>query len=368
MLPPRANAMPLSRPQWSGLLAAAGRELGWGLRAVAHEVRRWRARAREIPDLALRADALAALDDKRGHTDGAAMFWTLPQRRDRRLLRVLVTYELLQDFLDGVTEPGGAVGPDHGEQLYRALGDALDPYRPTADYYRHHPGRDDGGYLAALVEACRAGCAALPGYAAVRPLLLREAERAEVLVINHQSDPAIRAAALRRWVQCHRPREHELRWFELAAAASGWITTHALLATAASAAATPADAEAVHAAYFPWLALALTLIDSYVDQAEDARSGNHNYLSHYAAPCDGADRLREAIGNAARAVLALPHGERHAVLLGCMIALYLSKDAARAGELRDTTAAIAAAGGTLTQALVPVLRLWRIANGQRSGT
>ena len=361
--------MPLSRSQWSALLAATGRELGWGVRAVAREIRCWRAQAEQIPDLAVRADALAALDGKRGHADGAAMFWTLPPRRDTRLLRALVRYELLQDFLDGVTEPSGSLGPTHGEQLYRALGDALDPDRPLTDYYRRHPARGDGGYLRTLVQACREDCGALPGYAAVRPLLLRDADRADVLIANHQPDADARAAALRRWAERRFPEGcHELHWFELTAAASGWITTHALLASAASATITCAEAEAVYAAYFPWLALALTLIDAYVDQADDVREGNHNYLVHYASPRNGIDRLRSAIDRAARAVLALPSGQRHGVLLACMIALYLSKDAARTDGMLTSTAEIASVGGTLTRTLVPVLRAWRLANGQRSKT
>jgi tetraprenyl-beta-curcumene synthase len=362
------NAMPLSGPQWAALVRAAGRELTWGLRAVSREVRIWRARAERIPDPALRRDALAALDLKRGHTDGAAMFWTLPNRREPALLHALVRYELLQDYLDSLTEAGAAVGPDHGGQLYRALGDALDLDRSPADCYSRHQVHDDDGYLVALVAACREGCRTLPGYAVVRPLLIRETKQASVLILNHQRDAAIRDAALRAWAARHFPHERELSWFELTAAASGWITTHALLALAAEPRSTPADAEATYAAYFPWAAMMLTMLDSYADQAEDERSGNHGYIAHYATPERAAERLRESIGHAAAAVLELPHGERHGVLLGCMIALYLTKDSARAADLRSTSTQLAGAGGTLPRLLMPALRLWRIRNGQRSAT
>lgn len=362
------NAMPLSRSQWSALLAAVGRELGWGLRAVSCEVGAWRDRAEMIPDPHLRRDALGALRHKRGHTDGAAMFWTLPRRRDLRLLRMLVRYELLQDFLDSTTEYGAALGPENGAQLYLALADALDPERSMSDYYLHHPARRDGGYLRSLVEACRAGCRALPGYPAVRSLLIREADRSSVLIVNHCRDPVERDAGLRAWAALNVADDGELRWFEQTAAASGWITTHALLALASNATATPEAAEATHAAYFPWLALTLTMLDSYADQAEDRRTGNHSYVGHYESPQVAVLRLRETIGYAARDVLSLPDGERHGVLLGSMIALYLSKDAVRNGALYSTTASIAAAGGTLPRVLLPALRLWRIKNRQRSAT
>lgn len=362
------NALPLSRSQWWALVTAAARELGWGLRAVAHEVARWRMRAEAIPDPDLRRDALTALASKRGHTDGAALFWTLPRRRDPVLLRTLVRYELLQDFLDSASEPGASLGPRGAGQLYLALSDALDVDRPLADHFLHHPGRDDRGYLSALVEGCREGCRMLPGYAGVRALLLREAQRADVLLLNHQPCAIARDAELRRWAARHASDAYELAWHELTAAASGWITTHALLALAARPGVTEADARAMYGAYFPWLALTLTLLDSYADRAEDAQAGRHNYFAHFPSDATAVGRLQECVGRAACGVRGLPGGERHAVLLACMIALYLSKDSARAPALRATTAEIAAAGGSLTRLLLPILRTWRLCNGQRRTT
>ena len=196
----------------------------------------------------------------------------------------------------------------------------------------------------------------------------REAERAEVLLLNHEPRPAVREAALRQWAERHFGAPPDVTWFELTASASGWITTHALLALAARPDATPADAEETYAAYFPWLSLTLTLIDGYADHADDAVTSNHNYLTYFAGMDLAAERLRECIQEAAAAVRTLPDGERHAVLLACMIALYLSKDSARAPTLRATTAEIAAAGGSLTRLLLPILRAWRLCNGQRRTT
>ncbi len=50
-----------------------------------------------------------------------------------------------------------------------------------------------------LVEVCRECCRKLPSYWAIRPLLVREAIRAQVLAINHDLDPALRDADLRKW-------------------------------------------------------------------------------------------------------------------------------------------------------------------------
>src|SRR5689334_18947032 len=86
----------------------AGRELRWGLSGVSREAHRWRARAEQIPDPTLRADALGALADKRYYIDGAALFWILPTRRSTDLLSLLATYQTIANYLDYASERGAA--------------------------------------------------------------------------------------------------------------------------------------------------------------------------------------------------------------------------------------------------------------------
>jgi tetraprenyl-beta-curcumene synthase len=348
------------------LARAAAGELLWGLAAVAREVRAWRARARAIPDPALRGDALRSLARKRGHTDGAALFWIVPRARSVALLRLLVAYEVTWDFLDTVNEHGARAGQANGRQLHLALVDALDPGRaPLADYYRHHPWREDGGYLRALVERCRASCLALPAYERLRPRLLGEAWRAQVLAINHDLDPARRDADLRAWAQEQGLAGRPLRWFELTGAASASLTVHALLALAAEPAYSEEQIARTHAAYFPWISATTTMIDSYVDQLEDAANGDHSYVSHYPSPAVAAHRVGELLQRSLAAAGALPDGERHVLLVACMAAMYLSKDSARGPQLHETTSRLVAAGGPLTRLLLPILRFWRTAYAQR---
>jgi tetraprenyl-beta-curcumene synthase len=114
------------------------------LREVSGEVDRWRTFAGDIPDDALRHDALAAIKDKRANIDGAALFWTLPRVRSRELLRLLVAYEILADFLDCTSERAAHAGTANGRQLHRALIEALDPDLEVSDYYRYHPWARDG--------------------------------------------------------------------------------------------------------------------------------------------------------------------------------------------------------------------------------
>ncbi|MGH2852806.1 MAG: DUF2600 family protein [Solirubrobacteraceae bacterium] len=348
------------------LLAAVVRELTWGLPAVAREVRAWRSAALGIPDAPIRQDALSALAGKRGHTDGAALFSILPRTRDRSLLRLLVAYEIAWDFLDTVNERGATAGQANGLQLHLALIEALDPNAPISDHYRHHPWSQDDGYLRALVEACRRSASQLPSYGRVRRSAVEEATRAQVLGINHELDPGRRDAALRAWAARKLPTEPEASWFELTGAASASLTIHALLALAADPACADDEIERVRRAYFPWISAATTMLDSYADQAQDAASGDHSYVAHYPSPELATQRIRELVERCLREALALQNGERHALIATCMVAMYLTKDSARTRAMRESTRSLASAGGALTQLLLPILRMWRIAYAQRS--
>jgi tetraprenyl-beta-curcumene synthase len=358
---------PLSARQLRALAAAVWRELGWGLAAVAHEVRLWRARAIEIPDPLLRSDALSALTRKRGHTDGAALLWTIPRVRDQNLLRLLVAYEIIWDFLDGVNERGATAGQANGRQLHLALVDALDLTRPISDYYRHNQCDDDRGYLRMLVEACRENCRRLPSYWAIRPLLVREAIRAQVLAINHDLDPALRDTDLRKWATETFPAISDASWFELTGAASASLTIHALLTLCAEPEPVRGEAQSLQAcaAYFPWISTATTMLDSYVDQVEDTANGDHSYVSHYPTPQLAATRIRELVERSLVEARSLRDGERHVVIVACMVAMYLSKDSAHTETMSETTGSFVRSGGSLTRMLLPILRLWRIAYDQQ---
>jgi tetraprenyl-beta-curcumene synthase len=359
-----SDPVPLCAAQLVALALATTRELVWGRRAVSREIRGWRARAARIVDDTLREDALTALTCKRGATDGAALFWTLLPHRDLRVLRLLVAHELIWDYLDCVSERSAEEA--NGVQLHRAIVESLDPTLPLSDYYLHHPWRRDGGFLVALVETCRSLCRSLPSYDVVRPLVVREAGRATVQGLNHILDPRRRDRALRTWAAMEYPTERRMAWFELTGAASSALAIHALLTLAGESRCSGKEVADVYAAYFPWAALTTVMLDSYVDQHEDVVNGAYSYLAHYTSHDVALSRLHECVGRAARGVHGLPNGHRHAVVIDCMLALYLSNDRARSVDLRASTRSLAEAGGSLTRLLLPILRLWRIRYAQQA--
>lgn len=304
---------------------------------------------------------------ERLNTDGAALFCILPRSRNRTLLRLLVAYQILLDYLDTISERPCADPLANGAQLHLALHEALDPGGPVSDYYRHHPYSDDGGYLGVLVTTCRDCCERLAGYGSVRELAMREARRASVQILNHDPLPARRDRALAAWAARECPDPGDLAWYELTAAASSSVWIHALLALVADRPpAGDADIARAHDAYFPWITAASTLLDAFVDQADDVAAGNHSYVAHYPSPEAARERLCEIVFESARRARALRRGTRHALIATGMVSMYLSKDSARDPALRDDARAILAAAGSLPRVQLPILRVMRRLHGLRS--
>ena len=334
------------------------RTLLWGRRATARELRAWHRRAASIPDAPTRADALDAIARKRDNVEGASLFSILPKYRNECLLKLLVAYQVMWDFLDSVSERGAYVGQANGRQLHRALVEALDPGAPISDYYRYHPWKDDGGYLRTLVETCRRLCVGLPGYQLVRPLMLQGVRDCAIQSLNHEREPNRRDVALKEWAEREFADEQGLSWFERTAAASAF-TPHVLLAMAAEPSCEQQEVVAVCSAYFPWVPLTIAMLDSYADQADDAASNSHSYISHYASETAAVERLAAIIGRTVSQTACLSRGRRHAVIAASIVAMYLSTASVNTPTMREQTQTLARAGGALTRLLLGIARVWR---------
>jgi tetraprenyl-beta-curcumene synthase len=359
-----SDPLPLTKKQVAALTRATSRQIGWGIRVIHRELREWERRAAVIPDGPLRADAARSFESKRGNSTGAAIFSGLTARRNPSLLKALIAFQIIGDFLDDSHErhPTAANG-----RLFRALVDAVSPDSGMSDYYDKHPWKEDRGYLVALVEGCRAACRKLPSFSLVQEALAREARlSAQAMRLNHATDPAQRDRALHLWVQRELPQEGDWRWFELTAAASGQLMILGLLALAAKPGLQEVEVTATYEAYWPTVPLLATMLDSYLDYERDLATGAHPYVTHYGTFDDAAERLTELIGRGALAVAELPEGQHHAVIFSCMVAFYMAGDGARAPASRPHTERMIRAGGSLTRALAPVLRAWRIAYSQQA--
>jgi hypothetical protein len=108
------------------------------------------------------------------------------------------------------------------------------------------------------------------------------------------------------------------------------------------------------------------MLDSYVDQAEDREHKDHSYIAHYPSRESAMRAVCEMVNKSVSDARSLRHGPKHAVIASAMTAMYLSKDSAATPTMCASTLGLAAAGGSLTRLMLPILRAWRIAYGQRA--
>jgi tetraprenyl-beta-curcumene synthase len=324
---------------------------------VRKTVREWRRRAAAIPDLRLRHDALAALQDKRPLLDGAGLFWILPRERQPDLIRLLVTFQILANLHDHAGERAGH-GATEAAGSVRTLGLVLDAHRPWRGYFAGSP-PPDGGYLDALALTCRSATLRLPHYGSVRPILIDHAARAEIMDIDHDATAADRPERLRRFTSDRIAHPRDMRWWEAAAGAPSMMSVIVALALAADERTTRDELSRATDAYI-WVGAVGTLLDNYIDRDDDRATGTHNYMAYYAGRDGGAERLAAVIERTLLEVASLPRGELHLVIVASMIAMYLTSDSARGARLRSSTRALAARSGSLTRALIPVLAAWRV--------
>ncbi len=332
------------------------------LPTVRTELRAWQRTAAAIPDPELRAQALATLHSERLSTAGAALFATTLRRHDPLLVRTLVAYQVICDYLDTLSEQPAADPVANGMLLHRALADAVAPQSAAqADWYRLHAVGDDGGYLATLVDTCRSGCAAFPAYPQVRDAALREARRNEVQGIKHGPAPQ-RKPQLRHWAEEQGGDTGDTSWFELAAAGSSPLAVLALLAAAADPATSPASVELTRACYFPWIEALSTLLDSLADREHDEAAGEMSFVSQYPSDAAMTSRLQELTVRALAGARGLPNAECHVVLVAGMIALHLSDRSAWLPASQPTTNAVLDSARTIVMpVLLAILSVWRLA-------
>jgi len=288
------------------------------------EIRAWHVRASKIPDPTLRRLALEAYRDKRENLEGAAAFAAFVQPPNRRVVvRALMAYQAIFDYLDNLSEQPSDDPITNAGQLNSALLAAITPDEPYIDYYSHRPSSNDGGYLLALIETCRAALRTLPSFAAIATPIRRATERVVVYQSLNHGDGDGRHDFFDNWAQREAHAYPKLRWWETGAAAASTLGVLALIAAAANPSLVPDAAGAIERAYFPWTGALTSLLDSLADREEDAITGMRGLIDYYASPEEAARRMQiiaiEAMGRA----MALPEGHSHALILAAMTSFYL---------------------------------------------
>ncbi len=354
---------------------------------VLREARHWRGRAEQVPDATLRRLALSTQRQERGNLEGAAAFAVLAPRPQRvRVVRAVVAFQAIYDYVDTLAEQPSADPVENGRQLHRALLSALDPgtgqpdpgqadtIRPDTgrpDYYMHSLHKEDGGYLEELIDACRGAFGALPSHASLRAPAQGAVQRIVAFQgLAHDSEDG-RGDAWREfsvWADAQTPQGSGLLWWETAAGAASSLLVFALIAAAAEPSLGDEEIAAIEQAYFPWIGALHLLLDSLIDQKEDVQAGRYSLVDHYASPRELAGRLRAISAEAMRASEALPNGRQHGLILAAMASFYLAQPAASSPAGAPARAEILATLGERVVGAMWVFRLLQRRRGRRRGS
>lgn len=268
----------------------------------------------------------------------------------------MVSFQIAYDYLDGINEQLDTASVRNGLQLHRALSDAVTPGVACADYYRYHPQKDDGGYLADLVRDCQTALEALPSTAALQAVLTFAGRRCgEAQSRNHAVLVAGEQQLIDWAASCAAPADY--LWWELAAAGISCLALHALFAAAACDT-TVAEGQRIDTAYFPSVCAISALLDSLVDLSDDAGGTNHSFVEHYAGAELAAERFAAITAEARSLASTLRARHVHEVILAGIASFYLSAPEASSGFARPVATRTLASLGPTSAPILAVMA-WR---------
>ena len=326
---------------------------------VDKELGNWDNYVREHTSGELARQALASISEKKFHCQGGSIYCLYPGTTRENSLRLIVALQTISDYLDNLCDRTGIADEQAFRQLHLAMIDALSPGKTPADYYRNYPCREDGGYLAKLVETCRLEVSRLPSYQAVRPHVLELTELYCTLQSLKHLDKACREDKIRRWAGPQLEEFPQLSTWEFAAATGSTLAIFMLCALASIPGLAPSQALCVRKAYFPWICGLHILLDYLIDRAEDCRDGELNFVAYYPSEETVAERMIYVNEQALAKAASLPDSQFHTTIIQGLLALYLSDPKATCAKADAVKHQLLHSAGQQTTLFYQICRLLR---------
>ncbi len=321
---------------------------------VHEELRHWTARARKIVSPDLREQALASISAKAFHCEGGGIYSLLAGDRSRDVVRFIVAYQTISDYLDNLCDRGTSLDPDDFRMLHASMRDALTPGSGagsgarSGDYYRYRDDQDDAGYLAALVTTCQEVLAVLPAYEAIAPYLHELVDHYCSLQVYKHVRPEERVPLLQAWFDDQGDSLPPMAWYEFAACSGSTLGIFFLVAQACQEDCTPSLARRIRDAYFPWVQGLHILLDYLIDQDEDRRCGDLNFCSYYPDDREMVARLSHFYRQANLSISALPYAQFHRLITKGLLGIYCSDQKVHAQkDVRMAARHLAPLGGSV---------------------
>ena len=279
-----------------------------------------------IPNVELRTQALNSMNSKKFHADGGSLYALLSLHAVEPLVRFIVAFQTISDYLDNLCDRSTSLDPVDFAQLHQSMIDAVDPLADPfqTNYYQYREDQDDGGYLRRLVGECQAVLAELPSFHLVWNYvdqwvrLYGELQTHKHVVIQE------RESRLIAWWQKNEMLAPELYWWEYAAATGSTLGVFVLCSMAANPELKVDHIEKIAASYFPWMGGVHIILDYLIDQEEDRVSGDLNFVSYYEHEEQTKERIQWMINRTLLSLQNVPNRNFHQLIVQGLLGLYLS--------------------------------------------
>ncbi|MEA4926833.1 MAG: tetraprenyl-beta-curcumene synthase family protein [Syntrophomonadaceae bacterium] len=284
----------------------------------------WRQEAELCGDEELRRQALNSIAGKAFHCQGGAVFAVPCPDQEDVLLRVIVAYQTLCDYLDNLCDRAECLDGTAFRELHVALTDALTPQGSRHPYYQTYPCQNDGGYIDKMVDECRQNLQQLPSYHLVQKAVIDLAGLYIELQVRKHIDWSLREKTLIEWAESKIIDYPGVLWNEYAAATGSTLAIFALLGLAVGDDLEPEEVETTVRTYFPWICGLHILLDYFIDQEEDRAGGDLNFTFYY--PDNGVmlQRLKDFVREAHNQASQLPQPYFAKTVIEGLLAMYFS--------------------------------------------
>lgn len=312
--------------------------MGRVYKKVFPEVRRellyWEQQAKKIPNEELRLQGLASIKHKRFHCEGGAILALLAGEHHSLVIRFIVAYQTISDYLDNLCDRSTSLDPIDFEYLHRAMIEAVDLERPiSSTYYDKREDKEDGEYLYSLVHTCREVIGKSPNYEIIRPYLIYLCTIYCDLQIHKHVEKSQREERLIRWFNEYKNELPPMEWYEFSACAGSTLGIFAIVSQSFHLENNQQITEKLMHGYFPFIQGLHILLDYLIDQQEDELEGDLNFVHYYKDTNTLLERLNYFVEESYRHTEQLPNKGFHQLIISGLLGLYLSDDKVRSNPI-----------------------------------
>jgi len=282
----------------------------------------WHREAQTCPDIMLRQQALASLNDKAFHCQGGAVYAAFPPAYN--LLQFIVAYQTICDYLDNLCDRADSTDGEAFAQAHQSLICALTPGQKPVNYYRGYTITPDGGYLDKLVQICQQCLDKVPAYGMVYDEAIQLAELYSHLQVKKHLHNNLREDTLKQWIVQDISGYDDVRWQEIAAATGSTLAIFALIRAASQPDCKEIEIKRIKTAYFPWICGLHILLDYFIDRSEDIEGGDLNFTFYYKDEKEMEERINLFVRNSYYHAVQIADPGFHLMIINGLLAMYLS--------------------------------------------